>query len=356
MTTAAAPTNTNPLAADLDDVLAWSESAWNELRGARVFVTGGTGFFGRWLLETFAWANDRLDLGARVVVLSRAPDAFVQKAPHLAAHPCIALHAGDVRDFAFPAGAFSHVVHAATDASATKIADDPLEMFATIVDGTRRTLEFARAAGAKRFLLASSGAAYGTQPPEITHVPEDYAGGPETTHPGAVYGEGKRAAETLCAAGARAGGFEAVIARCFAFVGPFLPLDAHYAAGNFVRDGLCGGPIRVGGDGTPLRSYLYAADLAAWLWTLLARGQAGRVYNVGSDEEASIAELARAVAACFDDTVAVSVAGKPVPGRAPARYVPSIARARNELGLQAWTPLPEALRRTVAWHRQNQGA
>lgn len=336
---------------DLDHVLDRTRDLWDELRGQRVFITGGTGFFGRWLLESLLWANDRLSLGISALVLSRSPEAFRRGAPDLAGHGAIRFHTGDVRSFEFPAGTFSHIIHAATQSSAKLNAEAPLIMFDTIVDGARRTLEFARHCGVRKFLLTSSGAIYGRQPPEMTHIPEDYLGAPEPTDPRSAYGEGKRAAETLCALFSQQYGIETRIARCFAFVGPYLPPDTHFAIGNFIRDRLKGGPIVVEGDGTPRRSYLHAADLAIWLWTILFRGQNNRIYNVGSEESVSISELAHMVAASFSPAVGVIIRGKPDPRKAPERYVPSTARANRELGLMPWISLPAAIARTIAFHR-----
>jgi dTDP-glucose 4,6-dehydratase len=330
-------------------VLALTRPLWEELRGSRLLVTGGTGFFGVWLLETFAEANETLGLAARAVVLSRHPEAFCRRLPHLGRCPAIAWCRGDVCEGPLPEGSFSHVIHAATPSHAGRDGRTPLSLLTTIVDGTRRVLELARRCGAGKLLLTSSGAVYGRQPPELSHVPEDYRGAPDPLDPGAAYAEGKRMAEQLAAQYAALYGIEAKIARGFAFLGPHLPLDAHFAAGNFLRDGLGGGPIRVLGDGRTVRSYLYVADLAVWLWTILFRGVSCRPYNVGSDRAVTIGQLAETIAGGFDPRPEVTVALPADPLREPDRYVPDIRRAEVELGLAVRIELADACRRTIRW-------
>jgi len=341
----------NKLNKDLEYILHHTEGLWEELRGRRLFITGGTGFFGCWLLESFVWANDKLKLNAEAHVLARNPSVLQKKASHLANHPSVHLHAGDVRSFAFPEGEFSHIIHAATEASASLNNENPLLMLDTIVEGMRRTLEFARCCGAQKFLLISSGAVYGKQPPDITHILEDYNGAPDMQDPRSAYGEGKRLAELLCAVYSKQYDIETKIARCFAFVGPYLPLDKHFAIGNFIRDGLRGGLIRINGDGTPYRSYLYAADLAIWLWTILVRGKSCRPYNIGSERDITIAALAQTVAGCYQSPVKVAIIGKPMKGQLAERYVPSTHRARTELRLSEAIDLKESILRTIHWHK-----
>jgi dTDP-glucose 4,6-dehydratase len=336
--------------ADLDHILRRTRPLWEELHGQRIFVTGGTGFFGCWLLESFAHANEQLKLGAEMLVLTRDLEKFRRKAPHLAARRDIQFHIGSLRDH-FPEGKFSHVIHAATETVAGPEGENPLETLETIVNGTRNVIGFAARSGAKKFLLTSSGAVYGVQPSEMTHIVEDYSGAPDVSLPRSTYGEGKRMAELLCAILCPRHGIEAKIARCFAFVGPHLPLDAHFAIGNFIRDALAGGPIKVNGDGAPFRSYLYAADLTAWLWTILFKGESNRPYNVGSNQALTIAETAAAVAHAFDEKPIVTVARKPMPGQPALRYVPNINRAASELQLDQWTSLDDAIRATARWHR-----
>jgi dTDP-glucose 4,6-dehydratase len=339
-------------ARDLDHVLEHAHGAFESLRGARILMTGGTGFFGRWMLESLLHANERRELGASVVLLSRDPDAFARRAPHLAGSASVTLLAGDVRTFNDPSGRFSHLVHGATDTTGPANAERPIELLETIVEGTRNTLEIASRASVQRVLLLSSGAVYGRQPSTLSHVPESYTGGPDPLDPLQAYAEGKRLAELIGAIFERDRRLEVVTARAFAFVGPYLPLDAHFAVGNFVRDALEGDTIRVGGDGTPYRSYLHAADLAIWLWTLLASGQSGRAYNVGSEEAVSIRELADAVAraaATIGRHPTVSIARSANATASATRYVPDTRCARAELGLRTRITLDEALTRTMAW-------
>jgi dTDP-glucose 4,6-dehydratase len=320
---------------------------WAGLDGARIFLTGGTGFFGAWLLEAFNAARERLGLDLRVTVLTRDVQAARRRLPHLADQPALIWLQGDVRDFQAPPGPLTHLLHAATPAVGAA-ALPATELLDILVAGSRRVLDLAANSGVRRALLTSSGAVYGLQPPELERVPETYPGGPDCLAPDSTYGEGKRLAEHLFALAARDTGLEAVVARCFAFLGPHLPLDRHYAAGNFIGDALAGRPIRILGDGRPFRSYLYPTDLVIWLLTMLVRGESGRAYNLGSDQGLSLAELARMLGTMTGSPV--QVLGTPGPGPAP-RYVPATVRAREELGLTIQVNLEDALARTLHWHR-----
>ncbi len=335
---------------DLQAILEQTEPLWQAVRGERIFLTGGTGFFGAWLLESFAYINRRLGLGAHAVALSRRPEQFRLKMPHLFEDDGIELHRGDVRDFTGPEGRFRFIIHGATEASAKQLAEAPAEMLSTILAGTEKTLEFAVKAGAERLLLTSSGAVYGRQPSEITHLEESYTGAPSPTEVGSVYAEGKRASELMCALYAKQHALQCAIARCWAFCGPHLALDAHFAAGNFIGNVMAGGSIHIGGDGTPTRSYQYAGDLAVWLWTMLFRASSMVAYNVGSAHSVSILELAEAVRDALGSGAAIQIGKQPVPGAAVSRYVPSVARAERELGLRQTVSLHETIRRTAAWY------
>lgn len=324
---------------------------WSPLQGAHLFISGGTGFFGKWLLETLGAAEQALNLGVEATVLSRNPQRFLDTMPHLAQVPWLHFQQGDVTDFTFPAGTYTHILHGAASSDARDYRQDPTAMRRALVGGTQRVLDFAARQPAPRLLLISSGAVYGPQPATLTHIPEDFRLPPDTDEPSQAYAQGKRESERLAMAAAATHGFPCPIARCFAFAGPHLPLDQHFAFGNFIRDALAGGPIRVAGDGTARRSYLYASELAAWLWALMLRGNSGP-YHVGSEADLSIRELAEAVgrARGLEVAVAQTVNGE----SAEARYVPAVTRIPTTLALSQSVDLKESITRTLRWNENNQ--
>ena len=334
---------------DLGFVLSATEDVFLSLKGARIFLSGGTGFIGCWLLESLRYADMRLNLGVHVTVLTRDHAAFTQKAAHLASYPGFAFLVGEVADFTSPAGVYTHVIHAATDASADLNKNNPIAMFDTVVEGTRRVLDFVAEKKPHRTLYLSSGAVYGQQPWEVERVAEGWLGAPNCVDPRNAYAEGKRAGEMMCAIYAKQLGVHISIARIFALLGPYLSLGIHFAAGNFIRDAMQGKTVMVNGNGLPCRSYLYAADLAVWLWHLLARGQANTPYNVGSDESVSIKTLAERTATVLAKGE-YQILGATDSGWNLGRYVPDTSRIGQELGLYQTVSLDESIRRTALWN------
>lgn len=336
---------------DLDRVVYAVGQRWERLRDQRILLTGGTGFIGKWLLGTFLYANRRYGLNAKIVLLSRRPESFLNEFPELHDATEIEWLAGDVRELASASvGACGYAIHAATDVVATST---PVDILDTCITGTRRVLD-AMTQGTMpcRVLLLSSGAVYGRTPPELGAIPEDWTGAPDPLSPASAYGEGKRVSELQCAMAAAARpGLEVALARCFAFVGPHLPLDKHFAIGNFIGAAMRGDDIRIQGDGTPLRSYLYAADLVHWLWVMLFEAQSGRAYNVGGAEALSISELAHRVNRVLKGSGDVQIALSARLGVPPQAYVPSITRIATELELTPSVGLDDAISRTAHWAR-----
>ncbi len=300
-------------------------------RNKRIFITGGTGFFGKSLIHHCSELRDNV-----VVFLSRDPDKFLKEFPSLRKNRRVSFLRGDVRDFKFPKGDFDYIFHGA--ATSGKIIPDD-EMRSVVIDGTKRVLEFALGnIHLRKILYISSGAVYGNKHKFLPN--ED-----SICEPINVYGISKLEAEKLCLDSQ----VPCSIARCFAFVGEYLPLDEHFAIGNFIRDCLNDKSIIIKGDGTPTRTYLYSGDLAHWIWTILLTGKSGRIYNVGSNHEISIGDLAKTIQKVSGKNREIQILSPPS-GAPPQLYGPDISRITQELGLKVEMPLENAIQITLEHH------
>lgn len=339
---------TNPIVQeDIESIFKIVGQGLNRLQGKRVLITGGTGFIGTWLLETISWLNQNCNQPCKVYVPTRNPEAFARKAPHLASNPEIVLLLGGIADFQYPDDKCDFIIHAAAPGEPRALIHDSIGVAETIVSGTRRVLEIGTQKNIEGFLFISSGAVYGVQPPDLERITEDYIGAPDVSNIRSAYGEAKRYAEMLCALYHQMHGIPIHIARPFTFVGPYQDLNAGFAITDFIRDGLQGGPLRIQGDGTTVRSYCYAADMTAMLWTVLFKGALCRPYNIGSEEEITIADLADTVAGCFQKHIDVKIAKSSDYNKPPERYVPSTRRAREECGLRQIISLKDGIQRTI---------
>ena len=322
------------------------------LQDSNIFITGATGFFGKWLLETFLHFNNNLGLNTNICALSRSPENLLKQFPYYKSDKITWLK-GDIKSFEFPGGELDYIIHAATDSDAKLNSESPLIMLDTINEGTRRVLEFAKSKpGLKSLLFTSSGAVYGKQPDTVSFIKESDSFYIDLNNPGSAYAEGKRMAELYCSIYAKQYNIPIVIARCFAFVGPHLPLDKHYAIGNFINDGLNGRDITISGDGTPQRSYMYAADLVLWLLTLLLKGNSGDVYNVGSDMPISIYKLALKIAELFPG-ISINILNQNRSTDRNQNYVPDVSKFKNKFELNQNIDLEIAIQRTIEYYKNN---
>jgi dTDP-glucose 4,6-dehydratase len=337
---------------DLKMILRNTKDCWGNLSNKTIFITGGTGFFGIWLLMSYLYANKTLTLNSNIILLTRNKNKFLNRYFWVNNYPEVSFIEGEIHDFQFPDFPIDFIIHAATEASAKLNEEEPLKMFNTIINGTKRVLDLAKLKNIKSILLTSSGAVYGKQPSEIEYLSENYLGAPIPSDYTSMYGEGKRMSEVLFSTYHHQYKLPVKIARCYAFIGPYLPLDSHFAAGNFIRSVINREDIIVNGDGTPFRSYLYAADLAVWLWKILFNGNINSPYNVGSNQSINIYDLAKIIAKSDPKYNKKIIVKKLKSDSESLRYVPCTRKAKNELGLEIFTNFNKSLTKTLEFYRE----
>ena len=344
---------TSQILSDLEEINQSSTSDLEEIVNKPLVITGASGFVGTWL--TLSWVSARKKLNGRgqLLITSRNPQSLLPLISVIDSRSPITALSSDIRNLHIPSEfRDGNLIHAATPASAALNSSDPATMLKVIIEGQERVITEALRMNNK-LLFLSSGAVYGRQPLDLSHLPETWEGAPQIGDSNSAYHEGKRVAELMGNIAATKQGLQFVTARLFAFIAPFLPLGTHFAAGNFIRDAVTSNQIEIKSGGGSVRSYLYATDLCSSLWALLARGESMRAYNVGSEQEVTIKDLALEVASCTNRNTEVVIQGVDNTENVN-RYVPSVDRALKELGTSQVVHLSQAISRTSAWLKETE--
>jgi dTDP-glucose 4,6-dehydratase len=331
---------------DLEYIYQNTQDTWESFRGKSIFLTGGTGFFGKWLLESFIYVNEKLSLNANITSLTRNPEAFLLEYPFYNKYAnTVHFVKGDILTYDFNLDKkFQYIIHAATAASDSLNKNNPLLMMDTITIGTRKVLDFAITQPIEGFLFVSSGAVYGKQPYDISNIQESDSFKIDINNSNAAYSEGKRIAELYCSTYFEKYNLPVKIARCFAFVGPYLPLDTHFAIGNFINNVIKNEDIVIMGDGSTTRSYMYASDLSIAIWKILLIGNNNKPYNVGLDKEYTLKEIALILKKNYGNNVQILNMNKDLPKNV---YVPNIDTLINELKIKHFVQIEEAIQKTI---------
>ncbi len=274
---------------------------WERLFGKTVLISGANGFVPSYMLETLLYLNESVGAGTRVIALVRNAERATRRLGHLAGRPDLSIVVQNVQDpYAGPA-AVDFVIHAASQASPKFYSTDPVGTFAANIMGTWRMLETARDAQSEGLLFFSSGEVYGRIEDPSIPVSETSFGSVDPVDLRSCYAEGKRGGETLCACWHSQFGIPAKIVRLSHTYGPRMDLNDGRVFSDFVADVVAGRDIVMKSDGSARRPFCYLADTIQGIFTVLLRGNSGEAYNVGSDSEISILELAELLCRLFPE-------------------------------------------------------
>lgn len=335
-------------------VTAFSHDEWLHFKNRTILVTGASGFLGKWILFALLDAETRFGLGMRVICVTRDIQNLDTKVPPILLSAPFYWIESDIRQLcsAYSAPPPSIIIHGATDIANSADAD-PVETFSVCVDGTRNILELAKKFDVERVLFLSSGAVYGSHANSESGYSEIANFAPDTRNIQSAYGQGKRASEWLLYSLSHTNNVKVSIARIYGQVGPYLPLDKHFAMGNFLLAALEKEDLFISGDGTPLRSYCYVTDTVRSLFFMLLRHEISGVFNVGGEQRLTILELAKLVKQLCAPEVSIIVSDKKSVNVSRDHYYPDLTRFNSQIC--RWRPveLSEAITNTFSWLQEN---
>lgn len=283
----------------------------------KVLLAGGSGFLGSHLAEELV--KREYD----VTVLDNLSSGIRDNLSYITDR--ITFIREDVTEFK-TVEQFDYVINFASNASRREWERYPVEIALTNSLGSRNLIEIALKSNAL-YIYASSSEVYGD--PTVIPTTEDYKGAVSTTGSRSAYDEGKRFGDALTKAYEREYGLKNIIIRFFNTYGPRMRGDDFYGrvVDRFVKQAIKGEPLTIYGDGSQTRSFTYVSDAVKAITLLMEKGETGAVYNVGSDHEIEILELAKLIKKTLSSNSDFNF--MPLPEHDPKRRAADISKIRK---------------------------
>ena len=307
---------------------------------AKVSITGGAGFIGSHLCESF------LENGDEVVCIDNFSTGAEKNLASFSSHPRFTFIGQDVSQFIEIEGPVDFVLHFASPASPIDYMELPIQTLKVGSLGTHNALGLAKAKKAL-FLLASTSEVYGD--PLSTPQREDYWGNVNPIGPRGVYDEAKRFAEAMTMAYHRYHTLDTRIIRIFNTYGPRMRMRDGRVVPNFITQALKGQNLTVFGKGLQTRSFQYIDDLIAGIHRILQTDYHLPV-NLGNPHEMTVIDFAKKI---IDLTHSrSSIVFEPLPQDDPQVRQPDISRAREVLGWEPRVSLDEGITKTIQYFKE----
>ncbi len=334
---------------DCEDAASWSLDMLEELKNKKIFIAGGTGFLGTWVAEFITYLNDNHQFNVSLTILARNIDSFKNDKKHLTERKDIEFISKDIRNLNELSNDVSFIIHAASSPDNRIHVSNPIDTISIITKGTDNLIDSAfKLPDLKKILYVSSGQIYGRSIPSNKLISESDFGPMDCNKVNSIYSEAKRLAEATCCAYVSQYKLPIVIARPFSFIGPYQSLSKPWAINNFINEALNKKNIRIIGNGEPIRSYMYPADMVVWILKILASGKRNTSYNVGSPYGISLKNVAEKIVQFTDSKVDIDIKYN---NDDSSLYVPDISLCQNDLGLKINYDVEETIRRAISWFK-----
>ena len=261
--------------------------------GKTFFITGATGLVGSMLVKALCWANDHYALKNQVIAQLRNPAKGDQV---FAGYTGIAYCVGDIRDPIPWDGKVDYLIHAASETKSKNMVEHPVETLWTALCGSKNMLDFAKAKQVTKVVYLSSMEAFGAVTSD-DRAAENMLGAIDLTKPRSCYPESKRMVENMCACYHAEYGTPVTMARLAQTFGAGVPADDTRVFAQFARSAIRGEDIVLHTQGTSCGNYVYTADAATAIFTLLKKGSDGECYTVANESTSmQIRDMANLVA------------------------------------------------------------
>ena len=305
------------------------------LRGKSFLITGATGLIGSVMTKCLLALNRKENLGIKVIAVVRSLD----KAKSVFADEFSDIDFKDLSLNEINASSIGadvdYIVHLASPTASKYFVEHPVETLRTAIEGSTAVLEYAKEAGVKGMVYASSLEVYGSNDTD-EWIDENFQGYVNPVEVRSSYNLGKRAAECLCHSYAAEYNVPVMMARFTQVFGAGVSESENRVFAQFARSAIACTDIEVHTQGLSAKPYCYTTDAISAMLYILLKGQHGEAYNVADkDSYISIRDMAYMLRDNFNPSISVRICPKENQGYAPQTRLRLSTKKIESLG---WKP------------------